>query len=928
MLTERIRENFGIRGRIVAASLLPVLLISLLLVVYYIYNWIDDANKRITHNGERYSVELAKLSEFALFTGDIGFLSVLSKSLFSDPDVYSVRILNNKNEVLTEVVSPRYVDSDPDDINTNGFVYISNVLTGQLSTIDFDEYFNAIDSSPYPDLLGRIEVVMTDNYALSKRSELLLHTLYMLMIVFIGAFLLAIYFSGQITRPLQNMKTWVNKIANGESVDGIVRNTGTSSELGELEEAFYAMALAVNNSQFELQKKIDIATAKHKDMIDHLEASNLELEKARESMQSAIAEKTEFLARMSHEIRTPIHSITGFVNLIKRTSLDNTQSEFVRIVEHASDHLLQLINDILDISSLERKSIKLEEEAFNLRDCIEDVTLLMSPAAHNKGLEIVHLIDSDVPIYLIGDPYYIKQIIMNLVNNAIKFTDSGEVIITVSLLDDGLDTTRLSICVADTGRGIAAEDIELIQQPFYQTDVSRSREHEGVGLGLAIVKTLATLMNGQLSIDSILNSGTRVKCILTLKKQVDVPETKYPDNFSDKKILCFDNHPLALRSIRNQLLLWTSQVFTTSNLDRVLDMLKNAVDDGHPFDLFVAGVNKETSASECWRSQMQTIKSTTGIKMMILLGDEDQQKCTLLSSGKDCLCITKPVAHAYLYASLKTILSGTDSDWRTHSSKVPESAPDIAEAKPLDARILLAEDNQFNRLYVSTLLKDRGFTVTEADTGQAAVRLAAEQKFNLIVMDIHLPEMDGLAASRKIRTESTLNSDTTIIALTADVYINKQARLKENGIDDYITKPVKEDEFWRMIDKYLPPGMMAGEDGQHYAPDADGKCFRVAKNSGADGIKQQLFPRLIEELPEHSSRIHAAFISGNREDLVEHLHQLKGIAGYFKLADLSAIASQADQFVRNVEAEKLIEARSLIQRIDEKIQEILGNALL
>ena len=928
MLTEKIRENFGIRGRIVAASLLPVLLISLLLVVYYIFSWIDDSNKRITHNGERYSVELAKLSEFALFTGDIGFLSVLSKSLFSDPDVYSVRILNNKNEVLTEVVSPRYVDSDPDDINTNGFVYISNVLTGQLSSIDFDEYFNSIDSSPYPDLLGRIEVVMTDNYALSKRSELLLHTLYMLMIVFIGAFLLAIYFSGQITHPIVNMKTWVNKIANGESVDGIDRNTGTTSELGELEEAFYAMALAVNNSQFELQKKIDIATAKHKDMINHLEASNLELEKARESMQSAIAEKTEFLARMSHEIRTPIHSITGFVNLIKRTSLDNTQSEFVRIVEHASDHLLQLINDILDISSLERKSIKLEEEAFNLRDCIEDVTLLMSPAAHNKGLEIVHLIDSDVPVHLIGDPYYIKQIIMNLVNNAIKFTDSGEVIITVSLLDDGLDITRLSICVADTGRGIAAEDIELIQQPFYQTDVSRSREHEGVGLGLAIVKTLATLMNGQLSIDSILNSGTRVKCILSLKKQVDVPETKYPDIFSTKKILCFDNHPLALRSIRNQLLLWTSQVYTASNLNRVRDMLKNAVDEGHPFDLFVAGVNKETSASECWRSQMQMIKSTTGIKIMILLGDEDQQKCTLLSDGKYCLCITKPVAHAYLYASLKRILSGADSDWRNHNSKVPELVPDTPEARPLDIRILLAEDNQFNRLYVSTLLKDRGFTVTEADTGQAAVRLAAEQKFNLIVMDIHLPEMDGLAASRKIRTESPLNSDTTIIALTADVYINKQARLKENGIDDYITKPVKEDEFWRMIDKHLLPVMAASEDGQHYAPDVDEKSFRVANKSGADGIKQQLFPRLIEELPDHSSRIHTAFISGNREDLVEHLHQLKGIAGYFKLADLSTLASQADQFVRNVEAEKLNEARSLIQRIDEKIQEIVGSALL
>jgi len=802
------------------------------------------------------------------------------------------------------------------------------VVAGQLSTIDSDEYFDVIDSSPYPDLLGRIEVAMTDSHELSKRSELLTHTLFILLLVFIGAFLLAVYFSGQITRPILNMKTWVNNIAEGESVGSVDRKTGASSELGELEEAFYTMALAVNNSQFELQKKIDTATAKQKDMIDHLEASNLELEKARESMQSAITDKTEFLARMSHEIRTPIHSIIGFVSLIKRTHLDSTQSEYVRIVQYASEHLLQLINEILDISSLESKSIKLEEEPFNLRNCVEDVTLLMSPAAHKKGLELVNLIDSDVPIYLLGDPYYIKQIIMNLVNNAIKFTDRGDVIITVSLLDDRLDIARLSICVSDTGRGIAANDLDLIQQPFYQTDVSRSREHEGVGLGLAIVKTLATLMGGELSIDSTLGMGTKVNCTLALKKQEHAPEIQYQDNFSDKKILCFDSHPLALRSIRNQLLTWTSQVFTASRLERVQDLLQSAKDDDHPFDLLVVGVNKAISDSESWRYRLYTIKQTFGIKLLILLGDEGQHKCNLLSREKGCLCITKPVAHAYLYSSLKSILTGTDTAAPQHehtaSPGIPVVAPDI---QPLDVRILLAEDNQFNRLYVSSLLRDRGYMVTEADSGQTAVQQAMQQKYDLILMDIHLPEMDGLTASKKIKTESLINSDTTIIALTADIYINRQARLKEHGIDDFITKPVKEDEFWRMVDKHLLVRTSASDGGQPYTMNPDTKIKAVNK-SETDAIKQQLLPRLIEELPEHSSKIYAAFISGNREDLLEHLHQLKGIAGYFRLEDLSTAATRADHYVRNLESNKLIEVRPLIQRIDEEIQDILSSALL
>lgn len=907
-----IKNKIGIRGRIFIAATIPAILISILLGCYYIINWTSDANNRINVNGSRYSLDLAKLSEFALFTDNVDFLVKLSQSIFSDPDVFSVRILNKDKEDVVNNISPNYKGIvAAEDIDSN-MTFMAVVRGGQLMTIEHDEYFDSPVTDGFSDILGWIEVIMTDHHILGLKRDKIIHIMMIMIVVIAASLLLAYYIASRITKPILNIKDNVEKIASGKTV--IKDKSGDKDELGDLENAFFDMAIVVNNSRFELQKQVDIATARNRDTITSLEKSNAELRRARESMQRANEAKSEFLARMSHEIRTPLHSIIGFLNLIKRTDLNSKQSEFVRVIDHASGHLLQLINDILDISSLDANAVDIAKESLNIRDCLEDAVLFMSPAAHNKGLELIFLIDSDVPLHLLGDCYHLKQVIINLVSNAIKFTNKGEVVISASLLSNDLDSATILISVSDSGEGIAPEKLDMIQMPFYQADNSKSRGYEGAGLGLAIVKTILKLMGASLSIKSTPELGSEFSFSLTLNKEDNDAVGEYHNSFSGKKILCCDSHRLALRSLRNQLLTWSHKIYTAPSLERAEELLRSVAETGdQPFDLFIAGVDKATADSGQFRDKLLSLAERYPAPLLLLIGDEGRHVCTSLSSFADCVCITKPVAHNYLHATINGIFSNkqlypVNSD---NLTRPEQPSPDSFHAT---SRVLLAEDNDFNRLYVSSLLCDRGMAVTEARTGTEALKLALDEHFDLILMDIHLPEMDGLIVSRKIQAESELNNSTPILALTADVYIQGQTDLKAAGIADVIIKPINEQIFWNTLAKWL-----------NYRHEEDPLNI---KKSPADEIKQNLLPRLIEELPGHSSRIHAAFVCGDRDGLAEHLHQLKGVAGYFQLSALSDAAAQADLYVRNAEAIILDEVRPLIERIDEKIQAILSRKFI
>lgn len=905
----------GIRSRVFIAAILPVILMSILLGNYYIMNWKDEVYKRIDENGARYSVDMSKLCEFALFTHNIDFLEILSRSLFSDPDVYSVRILDADKKDIIYHVSPLYTSSrdgmDPPSTNKD-LVFMAMVHPGQLTTIEGDEFYKTerFDTADQADLLGWIEVTMTDAHEKVLKEKIIVKMLMIIIAVLIATFTLAYSISARITRPILGMKENVAKLASGDILPPL---TATSSdELGELEAAFHEMAVTVQNSKFELQKRVDIATARNLETISHLEKTNAELLKARELMFEANAAKSEFMAKMSHEIRTPLHSIIGYINLIKKTNDSARQSEYIRVIEGASQHLLLLINDILDLSSLDSRGMELAHDEFNLRECIEDVVLLLSPGAHEKGLDFIFLFDSDVPVYVVGDQYCLKQILINLLGNAVKFTREGEVVLHVSLDSNDIDSSVISMRICDTGIGIASDQIDLIQTPFYQIDNSRKRDHQGTGLGLAIVNKLLGILESKLTIESTPNTGSVFSFNIRLEKQQEKSGLThvYANCFDDLKVLCYDSHPLMLRALRNQVLEWTTNVYAAPTIDKVIELTESADIDDRPFNLIIIGINQRKLGIEELDSRLGGhIKKLEHTALLFMVNETTPDICDDFGWLSKCACISKPVSQEFLRETIASLVDRPVNDEdktmqaaeNSHSPSTPLVTND--QDKPC---ILLAEDNNFNRLYVSTLLRENNFIVREATNGVEALHLARQQPFDLILMDIHLPEIDGITVAGRIGREAPSNQNTPILALTADIYIRNMPEYRRTGFAGLITKPIDEQEFWQQIRSHIKL--------------VDDNTAAADSLTGLDKMKKTLLPQLLKELPEHAIRIKSAFDARSRERLSASLHELKGVAGYFKLATLKNTAAIVEAYINTDSPCNWDDLAPLIARLDEQIQ--------
>ena len=920
MPIETLLKRTGIRSLVFVAAILPVILMSILLGNYYIMNWKDDAYRRIHENGARYSVDLSKLSEFALFTSNIEFLDILSRSLFSDPDVYSVRIMDKDKKDIIYHVSPHYAGSQKKNILTDinsDMVFISLVHPGQLTTIEDNEFYetNNPDHLKQSDDLGWIEVTMTDTHQLVLKDKIVIKTLLIILAVLGATFTLAFSISSKITRPILGMKENVAKLASG---DILPQHKPTyPDELGELENAFHEMAVAVQNSKFELQKRVDIATARNQETIAHLEKTNAELLKARELLFQANAAKSEFMAKMSHEMRTPLHSITGYINLIKKTDNIAKQSEYLRVIEGASHHLLLLINDILDISSIDSKGMELSHENFNLRECIEDVILLLAPGAHEKGIDFIFLSDSDVPVHVIGDQYCLKQILINLLGNAIKFTDTGEVVLHVSLDNNNIDTSEISMSITDTGIGIDANQVDLIQTPFYQVDNSRKRGYEGTGLGLAIVKKLLDMMGSKLIINSTPNKGSTFCFTITLARQQIQSELvdDYTNCFRNVKILCFESHPLILRSLRNQVLNWTTQVYTATTIEKICELLEAAEQAGEPFDLLIMGIKRCLINLSEYSRQLRHQVEKRSIAVLFMISDTTRNTCDNFTWIKNCACISKPAGQDFLRDTISSLLKGTTVDHTpvTTEEQQHKLTATTSNDSRMKIRVLLAEDNNFNRLYVANLLRDKDFIVKEAANGVEALELTENESFDLIFMDIHLPEIDGITVTKRIKADAPLNRTTPILALTADVYIRNTPEYRKAGFAELIVKPIDEAEFWQQVGKHVN------------RPDKTSPTLAPLEN--LDRIKQALLPQLIKELPEHALRIQAAFDDRSQEKLADQLHELKGVAGYFKLVALKDTVADAEAYVRDNTSCDWNELAPSIKKVQEHINLILGSQI-